>query len=142
MFSKALADNFEVAALEGAHASVIGGAPAAAVVFAREVDHRAQADQRAAALREQMTRGPGRDAGRAARQTTNDCVEDIRSEKLGEVAAEFDAVHDIERARRVGSVDRIIPPSQLRPYLIDAVERGMQRELDRNVDSGQRSLQT
>jgi acetyl-CoA carboxylase carboxyltransferase component len=34
-----------VGALEGAHASVIAGAPAAAVVFAREVDARARADR-------------------------------------------------------------------------------------------------
>ncbi|MCU0924179.1 MAG: hypothetical protein MUC86_14440 [Burkholderiaceae bacterium] len=29
-------------------------------------------------------------------------TEQVRSEKLGEVAAEFDGIHDIERARRVG----------------------------------------
>jgi hypothetical protein len=51
----------------------------------------------------------------------------VRSEKLGEVAAEFEAVHDIERARRVGSVHAIIPAAELRPRLIAAVERGMQR---------------
>jgi hypothetical protein len=28
----------------------------------------------------------------------------------------------------VGSIDAIVPPGQLRPYLIDAVERGMERE--------------
>ena len=32
----------------------------------------------------------------------------VRSEKLGEGAHEFDAVHTIERAQRVGSVDRIV----------------------------------
>ena len=51
----------------------------------------------------------------------------IRSEKLGEVAAEFEAVHDIERAQRMGSVHAIIPATELRPRLIDAVERGMAR---------------
>ena len=45
----------------------------------------------------------------------------MRAEKLGEVAAEFDAVHSIERAREVGSVHAIIPAARLRPYLIDAV---------------------
>ena len=29
---------------------------------------------------------------------------DVQSEKLGEVAAEFDAMHSVERAVRVGSV--------------------------------------
>jgi hypothetical protein len=51
----------------------------------------------------------------------------VRSEKLGEVAAEFEAVHDIERARRIGSVHAIIPAAELRPRLIEAVERGMAR---------------
>ena len=51
----------------------------------------------------------------------------MRTEKLGEVAAEFDAVHSVQRAQAVGSVHRIIPASALRPELIAAVERGMQR---------------
>ena len=44
VFSKALNENLQVAALEGAYASVIGGAPAAAVVFARDVRREAGAD--------------------------------------------------------------------------------------------------
>ena len=43
------------------------------------------------------------------------------------MAAEFEAVHDIERARRVGSVHDIIPAAELRPQLIAAVQRGMER---------------
>ncbi len=52
-------------------------------------------------------------------------VESVRVEKLGEVAAEFDAVHSVRRAQDVGSVHRIITPDALRPELIAAVERGM-----------------
>jgi hypothetical protein len=59
----------------------------------------------------------------------------VRSEKLGEVAEQFDRIHSVHRALKVGSLDRIIPPSQLRPYLIDAIERGMQRELERRTTS-------
>ena len=44
------------------------------------------------------------------------------------MAAEFEAVHDIERARRMGSVHDIIPAVRLRPYLVDAVRRGMARQ--------------
>jgi hypothetical protein len=51
----------------------------------------------------------------------------VRSEKLGDVAAEFEAIHDIGRARRVGSVHDIVPAAELRPRLIAAVERGMER---------------
>ena len=126
VFSGALNDNFEVAAIEGAHASVIGGAPAAAVVFAREVKSRVEADP---AVREVADRIVTADpAARARLRNELDAVrERVRTEKLGEVASEFDRIHDIDRARRVGSVDTIIPASELRPYLIDAVERGIAR---------------
>lgn len=54
---------------------------------------------------------------------------DVDARTLGEVADEFDGIHDIDRALRVGSVHRIIDPHELRPYVIGAVERGMQRHL-------------
>ena len=46
VFSKALNPSMTVLAVEGSFASVIGGAPAAAVVFSGEVDKRAAADPR------------------------------------------------------------------------------------------------
>ena len=55
----------------------------------------------------------------------------MHADKLGEMADEFDRVHSIERARGVGSVDAIVPAARLRPYLIDAVQRGMRRTLDK-----------
>ncbi|WIX98588.1 carboxyl transferase domain-containing protein [Amycolatopsis mongoliensis] len=121
VFSKQLNENLEVAAVEGSYASVIGGAPAAAVVFAREVRARTQADPRVAEAEARVKAGTGSPAG------LRDTTERIRSEKLGEVAAEFDATHDIRRARKVGSVDHIIPADRLRPYLVAALERGMAR---------------
>ena len=51
----------------------------------------------------------------------------VHSEKLREVAEEFDTVHSVHRALTVGSVHRIIPASTLRPYLVDAIERGIER---------------
>ena len=39
VFSKALTENMEIAAIEGSYASVIGGAPAAATVFALSLIH-------------------------------------------------------------------------------------------------------
>ena len=50
VFSRTLNESLEVAALEGSYASVIGGAPAAAVVFTAEVDRRTRADERLQAL--------------------------------------------------------------------------------------------
>ena len=56
--------------------------------------------------------------------------EEVSSELLGKVAEEFDTIHDIDRALAVGSVHRIIEPSNLRPYLVDAVDRGINRYLE------------
>ena len=50
------------------------------------------------------------------------------SEKLGEMASEFDRVHSVHRALNVGALNYIIPPANLRPYVIHAVERGMRSE--------------
>ena len=46
VFSKALNPSIRAMALRGTYASVIGGAPAAAVVFPREVRKRAETDAR------------------------------------------------------------------------------------------------
>jgi len=126
VFSKALNDHLEVAAVEGSHASVIGGPPAAAVVFAGEVARRTDADGRLVALQQRIATASPLDQGRL-RTDLSSLRAEIRAEKLGEVAAEFDRVHSIERARAVGSVDHIVAPRALRPYLIEAVERGMTR---------------
>jgi acetyl-CoA carboxylase carboxyltransferase component len=100
VFSRMLNEQLQVAALEGTFASVIGGAPAAAVVFSGEVETRTRKDPRLQALTE-------------------------HSEKLGEIAAEFDRVHSVHRALKVGALQHILPPANLRPYLIGALERGL-----------------
>jgi hypothetical protein len=53
------------------------------------------------------------------------------------MAAEFDRVHSVQRALAVGALNYIIPPANLRPYLIDAVERGMRREEEAKVEKPQ-----
>ena len=63
----------------------------------------------------------------------------MRADKLGEVAAEFDRVHTVERALRVGSIDAIIPAARLRPHLIEALERGMRRTLERPMQEAEPS---
>jgi acetyl/propionyl-CoA carboxylase alpha subunit/acetyl-CoA carboxylase carboxyltransferase component len=126
VFSSALNENLEVSALEGTYASVIGGAPAAAVVFASEVEAKARKDPRLQALAEAMTKADAVEKGRLRAQW-NEVFKVVHSEKLGETAAEFDAVHSVQRALAVGALHHIIPPANLRPYLIDAVERGIAR---------------
>jgi hypothetical protein len=64
----------------------------------------------------------------------------VLAEKRGEFAAQFDAAHSVERAVRMGSVSRIVAPATLRPFLIDAVERGMRRTLARSSSNGHARL--
>ncbi|MBT2232353.1 biotin carboxylase N-terminal domain-containing protein [Nonomuraea sp. NEAU-A123] len=126
VFSKALNPNLTVLALEGSFASVLGGAPAAAVVFAGEVNNRTATDPRVTELQRQVSAASG-----AARAALNAQLAEVRSavraEKLGELAAEFDRVHSIQRAVEVGSVDAIISAAELRPRIIEAIEHGMKR---------------
>jgi len=129
VFSKRLNAGMEIAAIEGSYASVIGGAPAAATVFAREVRTRSDKDPRVAGLRDAIALASG-GAAAALRAELVRVMDEVRSEKLGEVADEFDGKHTIQRALSVGSVDRIIPAAGLRPYIVDALERGIARTLD------------
>ncbi|MCU1501716.1 MAG: ATP-grasp protein [Ilumatobacteraceae bacterium] len=134
VFSATLNDEMEVLAVEGSFASVIGGAPAAAVVFTGEVNSRTRADERVRALEQSASRAVDDERGRLLVELTA-VNESVRVEKLGEVAAEFDAVHSVQRALQVGSVHRIIAAASLRPALIDAVERGLARQ-DAAASSG------
>ncbi|QVQ52811.1 ATP-grasp domain-containing protein [Spiractinospora alimapuensis] len=124
VFSKALNPNMTVLALEGSFASVLGGAPAAAVVFAGEVNTRTATDPRITKLQEQISETSG-----AERATLNSQLAEVRTtvraEKLGEVATEFDQVHSIQRAVEVGSVDAIVSTAELRPRIIEAIGRGL-----------------
>jgi hypothetical protein len=131
VFSKALREDMEAVAVEGARASVIGGAPAAAVVFAREVETRARKDPRVVEAQAAAAQGGG-----SARARLAEVLAHVRSEKVGEVAEEFDAVHTVERAKRVGSLDAIIAARDLRSWLVGAVERGIGRHWNGELARG------
>jgi acetyl/propionyl-CoA carboxylase alpha subunit/acetyl-CoA carboxylase carboxyltransferase component len=122
VFSKRLHDNMETAAVTGSFASVIGGAPAAAVVLSRQVSARTDSDPRVVLLREQLSSATGKALAEVHRGLA-EVAQAVRAEKLKEVADEFDSIHDIKRALHVGSVDQIITPAQLRPFVIGALER-------------------
>ncbi len=126
VFSQRLNPNLETVALAGAHASVIGGAPAAAVVFAGEVERAAAGDERIQALESSIALAEGAErqrlrAGRAA------LWEEVLAENRRAFAERFDRVHSIERAVRMGSVTSVVDLGALRSSLIEAVERGMRR---------------
>jgi len=132
VFSATLNESMEVAAVEGSYASVIGGAPAAAVVFAGEVDKRTGRDPRVAALEARIAEAQQSGAETEAARLSGELAAlrpAVRAEKLGEVADEFDAAHSVQRALRMGSVHTIVPAVRLRPYLVEAVRRGMDEYL-------------
>ncbi|WP_341267674.1 carboxyl transferase domain-containing protein [Gordonia malaquae] len=122
VFSKALNPNMTVLAVDGSFASVLGGAPAAAVVFSGEVGVRTANDPRVEALAERVTEATGADRATLAAEL-DELRTSVRAEKISELAAEFDAVHDINRAVRVGSVDEVIAAAELRPKLIGAITK-------------------
>jgi acetyl/propionyl-CoA carboxylase alpha subunit/acetyl-CoA carboxylase carboxyltransferase component len=124
VFSKALNPNMTVLALEGSFASVLGGAPAAAVVFAGEVNTRTANDPRVTELQAQVSAAGGADRAALSAQLA-ELQSAVRAEKVSEVAAEFDRVHSIQRAVDVGSVDAIISAAELRPRIIEAIEHGL-----------------
>jgi len=126
VFSKALNPNMTVLALEGSFASVLGGAPAAAVVFAGEVNTRTANDPRVTELQAQVSAAGGADRAALSAQLA-ELQSAVRAEKVSEVAAEFDRVHSIQRAVDVGSVDAIISAAELRPRIIEAIEHGLKR---------------
>jgi acetyl-CoA carboxylase carboxyltransferase component len=126
VFSKQLNPNMTVLAIEGSFASVLGGAPAAAVVFSGEVDKRAAAMPEVRELERQVSESSGAARSKLLIELA-DLRASLRAEKISEVAAEFDGVHNIHRAVRVGSVDAVIDGARLRPEVIAAIERGLAR---------------
>jgi acetyl-CoA carboxylase carboxyltransferase component len=122
VFSRALNESLYAAAVEGSFASVIGGGPAAAVVFAREVRGRASKDPRLEALRR-----AARSNGPDSRAAYDSAFQEILLEKQAELAAEFDAIHTVERARQVGSLEEIVPPRDIRAFLISRLGAARQR---------------
>ncbi|CAN5539381.1 biotin carboxylase N-terminal domain-containing protein [soil metagenome] len=121
VFSKALNPSMTVLALEGSYASVIGGAPAAAVVFTGEVDKRTAASPAMRALDERIGEATGTDRITLVVEQS-ELRAATRAEKISEVAAEFDGIHDIHRAVEVGSVDAVISAATLRPSIVAAIE--------------------
>jgi acetyl/propionyl-CoA carboxylase alpha subunit/acetyl-CoA carboxylase carboxyltransferase component len=135
VFSQRLNPNLETIALEGARASVIGGGPAAAVVFAGEVERAAAGDDRIQAIDLSIAQAEGAKRQRLrARRTA--VWEAVLAEKRRAFAERFDRVHNIDRAVRMGSVTTVVELASLRRLLIEAVERGIRRA---DPDPGERA---
>jgi acetyl-CoA carboxylase carboxyltransferase component len=121
VFSKSLNPELRAIALEGTFASVIGGAPAAAVVFPREVRRRAQQDPRVVSAQEQLAEASPAERPRLE-EALGKVQADVLLEKRGEVAREFDGIHTVQRAVDVGSLDRVIAPESLRASIIEELD--------------------
>ena len=121
VFSKALNPNLTALALEGTFASVIGGGPAAAVVFPREVRRRAEADPRLDAARRALEDAPD-PRKPLLRERLDALFTEVLFEHQGAVAREFNAIHTVDRAVAVGSLDAVIAPAALRPEIIKELE--------------------
>jgi len=59
--------------------------------------------------------------GAAASAARDRALSEARLEARLAVAAEFDAIHSVDRARDVGSLRDIVSPSSFRGYLIDCL---------------------
>ena len=119
VFSGSLNEELRPAALTGSFASVIGGGPAAAVVFTRVVRARAARDPRIVKLR--------RETGPSGRDRLESAWKEALLEKQAEVAAEFDSIHSVERALKVGSLEAIVEPEDMRSHLIGELRREVSR---------------
>jgi acetyl-CoA carboxylase carboxyltransferase component len=121
VFSKALNPSLTTLALEGTFASVIGGGPAAAVVFPHKARQRTERDPRLVEARAAIETA-SEDEKPHLREKLDPLYGQILLEKQGEIAREFDAVHTVERAVSVGSIDAIVSPASLRPAVISILQ--------------------
>jgi len=121
VFSKALNPNLHALALEGSYASVIGGAPAAAVALGGEVRRRVERDPEVVAARAAVE-AAATDHERLVATAARDAIlAEARARHQSDVATEFDATHDVHRAVRVGSLDAVIAPARLRPAVVEVI---------------------
>lgn len=109
VFSRRLNPSVSILAVEGTYVSVIGGDAAAGVVFARDVRLAVDADLA------QEAPAPGVAALRRA---------ELEAHHRGVIARRFDAIHNVDRAAEVGSVDDIVSPAALRPAVIARLDAG------------------
>jgi len=125
VFSRELNENLRAVALEGSYASVIGGGPAATVIFPREVRARVAADPRIEAIRQSLKSNPNAEL----RAEFDRLRRDVTIEKRAEVAAEFDSIHSVERAKSVGSLEDIIPALRVRPFIVELLDNASGQRL-------------
>jgi acetyl/propionyl-CoA carboxylase alpha subunit/acetyl-CoA carboxylase carboxyltransferase component len=126
VFSKTLNPEMKVAALEATYASVIGGAPAAAVVFPRQVLKNTFADPQVIEAQARLKKGE------IMKSQYDDIYQTVHLEHQAKVALEFEKIHTVERALKVGSIDDIVKVAELRPYIKRQLDEGIRNYLSGN----------
>jgi len=117
VFSRRLNPLLHAVALQGSYASVIGGAPAAAVIFPRKILKDTYSDPRIIEAQNRLKDNHG-----FSQKDFDEFFQKVYTEKQTALAQHFDQVHSVERAKKVGSIHDIISPCQLRPFLARAIE--------------------
>src|SRR5262249_7407916 len=82
---------------------------------------RLAADPTVRRLRDALGPHPGAEALATLQHAMEDAVFDAQRR----LADEFDSVHSVDRARRVGSLDAIVPAARMRPHLIGVLRRAL-----------------
>lgn len=118
VFSQALNENLHAIALENTYASVIGGAPAAAVVFQQDVLKETWSDPRVIEAQDRLDHD-----SLFKRNEFEAIFSSVFTEKQSALATKFDSIHSVQRAQKVGSISSIIGPEQLRPFIISTLEK-------------------
>ena len=126
VFSKTLNPDMKVIALENTFASVIGGAPAAAVVFPRDVLKNTFNDPQIVTAQEKLK------LGKIEKADFDDLFEKVHFEQQAKLAQNFEKIHSVERALKVGSIDDIIAPEKLRPYLVSTLSQEIANYVEKN----------
>ena len=98
------------------------------MVFPREVNRRVEADARVVSVREELQRAQSMERLRLRTKLETLRME-VMLEKRGEVAAEFDAIHSVERAIQQGSLDGIVAPENLRERIVQELDSFYKKEM-------------
>ena len=62
------------------------------------------------------------DGSSEARETYDAAYAEVLLEKQAELAGEFDAIHTVERALEVGSLESLVAPERIRSFLVSVLD--------------------
>ena len=127
VFSKTLNPSMRSVALEATYASVIGGAPAAAVVFPRQVLKNTFADPQIVEAQAKLSKGA------MTKAQYDDLYQTVHLEHQAKIATEFEKIHTVERAQKVGSIDAIVSAAKLRPFIASELEAGVKKYMEKSL---------